>query len=211
MLAREPDGAGLGAVADRRWLLLNIGAGCGPGWRNSALTRIATAAMQRDDEARPRRGGSSPSALRSDARSPRRCRYRRHASHAIVLRTDLSPDVGPTSAARRSAAVADRRGLAAPARRLAIDRQADGDAGALAEPARDLDLAAVQRQQSLDDRKAEPGAVVAAVVGRARLEERIADARQIVAADADAGVLDRSPRRWPSRSRAHRDLAAALA
>ena len=55
-------------------------------------------------------------------------------------------------------------------------------------------LAAVQRDQALDDRQAEPGAVVAAVVGRARLEERIADARQIVGADADAGVLDRDRR-----------------
>ena len=54
-----------------------------------------------------------------------------------------------------------------------------------------LDLAAVQRHQALDDRKPEAGAVVAAVVGGARLEERPADARQIVGADADAGVLDR--------------------
>ncbi len=52
----------------------------------------------------------------------------------------------------------------------------------------------MQRQQPLDDRQAEPGAVVAAVVARARLEERIADARQIVGADADAGVLDRDRR-----------------
>ena len=75
-----------------------------------------------------------------------------------------------------------------------------------------LELAAVQRHQALDDRKPEPGAVVAAVVGAARLEERIADARQIVVADADAGVLDRDDDARPLRHRALTvDLAAAVA
>ena len=54
----------------------------------------------------------------------------------------------------------------------------------------DVDTAAVQRHQTLDDREAEPGAVVAPVVARSRLEERIADARQIGIADPDAGVRD---------------------
>ena len=85
-------------------------------------------------------------------------------------------------------------GSAAPARAFAIDRQAHGHARALAQPAADIHLAAVQPHQALDDRQAEPGAVVAAVVGRARLEERLAEARQIVVADADAGVLDRERR-----------------
>ena len=54
-----------------------------------------------------------------------------------------------------------------------------------------VDVAAMQLDQALDDRQAEAGAVVTAVIGGARLEERIADAAQIVLADADAGVLDR--------------------
>ena len=42
----------------------------------------------------------------------------------------------------------------------------------LPEPAANIDLAAMQPHQALHDRQAEAGAVVPAVVGRARLEER---------------------------------------
>ena len=79
---------------------------------------------------------------------------------------------------------------------------------ALAELAFHIDLAAMQGDQALDDRQSEPGAVVAAVIGRARLEERIAEPRQVAFADADAGILDRD---GDARAvvRAHRHAAAA--
>src|SRR3981081_4381649 len=78
-----------------------------------------------------------------------------------------------------------------PPRLLAIERQPHRDARAFADPAADRDLAAVQFHQALDDGEAEPGPVMPPVVGSARLEERAADPRQILLADADAVVLDR--------------------
>ena len=76
------------------------------------------------------------------------------------------------------------------ARTIAFDRQTHGDARALAEPAADIDLAAVQADQALDDRQAEPGPVLAAVIRCIGLEEGFAQARQVGLADADAVVLD---------------------
>ena len=69
----------------------------------------------------------------------------------------------------------------------------------------------MQLDQPLDDRKAEAGAVMRAVVGGAHLEERIADVAQILL----ARCRRRCPRRRAShrrrrRSRRDRDLAAAL-
>src|SRR5262245_51886597 len=75
-------------------------------------------------------------------------------------------------------------------RLLAIERQADGHARALAERRLHIDLAAMQGDQAFDDRQSEPGAVVPAVIGRPRLEERRTDTRQVGLADADAGILD---------------------
>ena len=88
-------------------------------------------------------------------------------------------------------ALADERDRLRRPRAFAIDRQPHGHARAVAEPARDIHLAAVQPHQAFDDRQPEPGAVMAAVVGGARLKEGFAEPRQIVLADADAGVLDR--------------------
>ena len=62
-----------------------------------------------------------------------------------------------------------------------------------------LDLAAVQPHQALDDGKSETGAAVAAVVGGARLKVRLADAREIFVADADAVVLDHEGDASPPR------------
>src|SRR5579859_5536950 len=74
---------------------------------------------------------------------------------------------------------------------LAADRQAHLDARALPRAALDADAAAVELDEPLDDRQAETGAVVLARVGAARLEERVAEPREVVGRDADAGVLDR--------------------
>src|SRR6202451_1315915 len=75
-------------------------------------------------------------------------------------------------------------------RPLTIERQADRDAGALAHPAADREFAAMQPHQTLDDGKSQSRAGMAAVIGGAGLEIRLADTRQILVADADATVLD---------------------
>ena len=51
-------------------------------------------------------------------------------------------------------------------------------------------LSAVKLDQPLHDRKPKPRAVMRAIVGRARLEERIAHVRQVIFADADASIFD---------------------
>src|SRR5439155_12634017 len=99
------------------------------------------------------------------------------------LGTDLHPIVGWTLGDMRSrarGALPDRSELGRPACAFAVGRQADGDARALTDPAHDLDLATVQRHQPLNDREPQSGSIVAPVVGRARLEERIADARHVL-------------------------------
>ena len=64
--------------------------------------------------------------------------------------------------------------------------------------------------QAFHDRQAEAGAFVAAVIGLPRLEERIADPRQIVGADADAGILDREHQPGALDARRKPSPAAAL-
>src|SRR5882757_3377061 len=81
----------------------------------------------------------------------------------------------------------NRHGARRTGHAFAIERQAHRDTGALARPALDLDLAAMELDEPLDDRQPETAAVVLARVGAARLEERIADAREIVRRDTDAG------------------------
>src|SRR5580704_16635988 len=75
-------------------------------------------------------------------------------------------------------------------RPLAIERQADGDAGALAERAADREFAAMQPHQAFDDGQPQAGAAMAAVVGGPGLEIRLADPSQILIADTDTTVLD---------------------
>src|SRR5580704_11327818 len=60
-------------------------------------------------------------------------------------------------------------------RPLAIERQSNGDAGALAEPAADREFAAMQPDQAFDDGQPQTGAAMAAVVGGPGLEIRLAD------------------------------------
>src|SRR5262249_28507960 len=107
-------------------------------------------------------------------------------------------------------ALSDRSKLGRPACAFAIDRQADGDARALSDPAHYLDLAAMQRHKSLNDREPQSGSIVATVIGRARLEERIADARHVLAVDPDAGVRDRHRKGAAFMPGADRDLAATI-
>src|SRR5262245_21663011 len=73
----------------------------------------------------------------------------------------------------------------------AVHRQAHGGARSLAEPARNLHAPAVQLDQALDDGQPQAGAVARSIIGAAHLEERRAETRKIVLADADPGILDR--------------------
>src|SRR6266576_3272090 len=94
---------------------------------------------------------------------------------------------------------------------VAVHREVEGDLCALAPPAHDLEVAAVKREQPLDDRQAEARAGVATIVARPRLEERIADLRQILRINADPVVLDRDHDRLILRLRPHSDAAARIA
>src|SRR4029077_13031576 len=84
------------------------------------------------------------------------------------------------------------------------------DPGAFADPATDRDVAAMQLDQTLDDREAEPGPVMAPVVGSARLEKRPADPGQVLLADADAIVLDHDRDHGALGGGADFDAAAAV-
>src|SRR5580704_1535605 len=95
-------------------------------------------------------------------------------------------------------------------RPLAIERQADGDAGALADPAADREFAAMQPHQAFDDGQPQTRAAMAAVVGGAGLEIRLADPRQILVADADATVLDHEGDVARLGAGADQNLAAAV-
>jgi len=73
---------------------------------------------------------------------------------------------------------------------LAIERQAHRDPRALADPAADVQFAAVQPHQAFDDGKSEAGAAMTAIVRSTGLKVGLADARQILVTDADAVVLN---------------------
>src|ERR1700738_4872835 len=64
------------------------------------------------------------------------------------------------------------------------------DASSLADATFDFHPTPMQRQQSLYDRYAETGPVVATVIGRPRLEEWLAGAGGNPGPDANPGVLD---------------------
>ena len=73
---------------------------------------------------------------------------------------------------------------------VAIERQANADAGALVELAFNRDRPAVQADEPAHDRQPKTRAFIATVIGGAGLEKRIAEIGQIVWRDADAGIGD---------------------
>src|SRR4029453_5930026 len=158
---------------------LNIGAGCGPACSSRPFTTIATTAST---------ATMNPTASRR-LQPKRSSAAKRGASAASSLRrfdlgTDFHPIVDGTLGDRRSrtcSALADRSKLGKPTAPFPFPRQADRNSRALADPAHDLDLTAMQCHQPLNDREPQSGSIVATVVGRARLEERIADARHVLA------------------------------
>src|SRR5690242_9121934 len=78
-----------------------------------------------------------------------------------------------------------------------------GHARSLSQPALDIDLAAMQTHQTLDDREAKARAVVAAITGGASLEKGLAEARQIGLDDADACVSNCQSEFRPVAQRTH--------
>src|SRR5262245_6191757 len=198
----------LGAAWIAATVSLNIGAGCGPACSSKPFTTIATTAstttmnptasrrLQPKRGSAAKRGASASSSLRR-----------------FDLGTDLHPMVRGTLGGMRRCACSpllDRSKLGRPACTFAVDRQADRNARALTDPAHDLDLTAMQRHQPLNDREPQSGSIVATVVGRARLEERIADARHVLGVDPDAGIRNRHCKRSALMPGADRDLAAAI-
>src|SRR5215468_10544430 len=176
---------------------LNIGAGCGPACNNKPFTTIAIVAST-----------ATMKPTTSRWLQPKRCSAAKRDASAppVLLRIALGTDLHQTVSGsfggghdRPPGSLPNRSKLAGLACALAIDRQTDGDTRALTDPARDLDLAAVQRNEPLHDREPQPGSVGATIIGRTRLKERIADACHVLAVDADAGVRD-----------AHRKVRALL-
>src|SRR5215471_595199 len=187
---------------------LNIGAGCGPACKSRPFTTIATVAST---------ATTNPAASRRLQPRRRSPATRGASASSSLLRFDLGTELHPivdgAFGGRRSGArgsLTDRGKLARPACAFAVDRQPDGDARALTDATRDLDLATVQRHQPLDDRKPQTGSVMAAVVGRTRLKERITDARHVLAVDADTGVRNCHRKGRALGPRADRDPAAAI-
>ena len=72
-------------------------------------------------------------------------------------------------------------------------RRGEPEDRAAADLALDADLAAHQVDQPCGDRKAKPGAFMAAGRGAVDLRELLEDVLQLVGRDADAGILDRAP------------------
>ena len=77
--------------------------------------------------------------------------------------------------------------------------------------AADLDLAAVQPHQIVDDRQTEPETTVSTRRRAVGLPEPIEHVRQKGGIDADAGVRDLDPDALVDARRAHRDAAAVRA
>src|SRR5215475_1780571 len=158
------DAAVMAAIAS-----LNIGAGCGPTCSSTPFTTIATVASTATTKAAASRRlqPSRASAAKRDA-----------SASLSLLRFDLGTDlhqlVGGTLGCRLDcrrghtrSTLSDGGHLGRPACAFTVDRQPDGDARALPDPARDLHVASVQRDQSFNDRKPQSGSIMTAVVGRA--------------------------------------------
>ena len=77
----------------------------------------------------------------------------------------------------------------------AIERQSHRDASPLTDPAANADGSPMQGHKPLHDGQAKTGPIMTAIVGRASLKKRIANARQIGGGNAEAGITDRDLKR----------------
>src|SRR5262249_55703882 len=162
-------------------LAAKIGAGCGPFCRYNALMTMAETATVAVSNATNSRGCSLIAA-------PSRPTPWNLESLRYLLGTFLHPVIRDCFLA---IAVGELHRLARRPLTFAIERQPHGHARPLAHATADVDVAAVQIHQALDDREPEAGAVAPAAVGTARLEKGFAEPRQIGLADADAGIFHR--------------------
>src|SRR5688572_7005078 len=178
-----------GSPATGRGLMEKIGAGWGPGWRCSALIRMAPAAIT-STKIPIASSGLRPNARRSNARTPPSFSNSAESTAIARSRTLPHPDVCRQHHrfGNRQTLHIRRRFDDAPS--LTIDRQAHGHARSRANAAADADFSTVKFDQSLHNRQAETGAIMRTVIGGADLEERIADVTQIVLADADTGIFN---------------------
>src|SRR5580704_19089402 len=179
--------------------LATNGAGRAPDCRKTALTtirRVAAVAPRMANESTGRpiacvhsRAPSVPASVparplarllslrRSRTFLHRACRLHHRSAGRLIHGNDDRTDHAKTALFHRP-------------RPLAIERQGNCDAGAIADPAADREFAAMQPHQTLDDGKPQARAAMAAIVGGAGLEIRLADPRQILVADTDATILD---------------------
>src|SRR5215475_2891598 len=146
---------------------LNMGAGCGPACNNRPFTTMAAVAST-----------ATTQATASRRLQPKRASAaKRGVSAALsLLRLDLGTDLHQLVNGTLACGLDDRRGrtrrtrtdgrqFGRPPRAFAIHGQADRNACALPDPARDLHVASVQRHQSLNDREPQSGSIMTAIVG----------------------------------------------
>ena len=93
----------------------------------------------------------------------------------------------------------------------AIERQTHADQRAFAGRALERDRSAVQADKAAHHRQTEPGAFKMAIVIGARLEERLAELREIFRRDADPGIGNEDFQRIAFGLKVDRDAAAAAA
>src|SRR5262245_32922075 len=149
----ESLGAGFDTNAIAAMASLNIGAGCGPACNSKPFTTIATVVST-----------ATMKATASRRLQPKRASAAKRGTSASLslsrfdLGTDLHQVVSRTLGyrlddrrSRTRSSRSDGRHLGGTACAFAIDRQPDGDARALPDPARDLHVASVQRDQSFND------------------------------------------------------------
>src|SRR6266849_3124929 len=118
----------------------------------------------------------------STAAEPPRRRRGLSPSNAIALGTFL-PLMGLVVDARRLSEGCDVARRLIHRRGGEFNRQRNNNGGSLVDLAVHSHITAVQRNQALDDRQSEAGALVPALIGRAGLKERIADPLEILRPD----------------------------
>src|SRR5262245_1385036 len=205
-------GAGFEGAVMAAMASLNMGAAGGPAGSSTPFTTTATVAS-----------AATKQATASRRLQPKRASAaKRGVSAALsLLRLDLGTDLHQLVSGTLGCGLDDGRGrtrrplsdgrhLGRPARAFAIHRQADRDARALPDPARDLHFTSVQRHQSLNDREPQSGSIMTAVIGRACLEERIANVGHVLAVDPDTRVRDRHREGAALVPGANRDPATAI-